>query len=69
MLAQDPSSGQDCLLIGFYGHPETSKRSGSWSLLKALNPNPNLRWFCFDYFNEITYQGEKQGEPIFDPSG
>lgn len=29
---------RSCLITSFYEHPETTKRSGSWSLLNCLNP-------------------------------
>lgn len=44
-------SHDQCLFIGFYGHPETAKRAGNWSLLSRLQLNNNRDWFCFGDFN------------------
>lgn len=49
------------LINGFYGHPETAKRSNSWSLLKSLKLSKDTPWFCFGDFNEILSQREKVG--------
>lgn len=49
------------LLTNFYGHPEASKREGSWNLLPNLIHSSNTPWFCFRDFNEITSQSERWG--------
>jgi hypothetical protein len=44
---------------GFYGHPEASRRTESWALLRhlaSLSPEP---WLCLGDFNEIVCMGEK----------
>lgn len=69
MMAQDQISGQDWLISRFYGYPETSKRTHSWSLSRKLNPNLRTPWFCFSDFNEIISQDEKKNEPIPYPYG
>ena len=46
---------------GFYGHPETSKRGESWSLLVNLSARSRLPWVCMGDFNEISHRGEKVG--------
>ena len=45
----------------FYGHPETSKRVESWSLLVNLSTRSELPWVCMGDFNEISHRGEKVG--------
>ncbi|XP_042983266.1 uncharacterized protein LOC122312668 [Carya illinoinensis] len=54
----------DCIpwqFTGFYGHPETGKRNGSWELLKMLKPESRIPWVCAGDFNEILHQNEKVG--------
>jgi ribonuclease HI len=46
---------------GFYGHPDPSKRSESWSLLSLLKSFAPMPWLCVGDFNEITHQAEKSG--------
>ena len=46
---------------GFYGHPETAKRKGSWALLKYLKEISPLPWVCMGDFNEILSGDEKAG--------
>ena len=41
-------------LIGFYGHPNTAKRSESWALLKHLKEFSPIPWLCIGDFNKIT---------------
>lgn len=48
-------------LIGFYGHPDPSKRPEAWSLLRyiaRMDPSP---WICLGDFNEILSLVEKFG--------
>lgn len=47
--------------MDFYGHPEASKREGSWNLLPNLIHSSNTPWFCFRDFNEITSKSERWG--------
>ncbi|XP_040989049.1 uncharacterized protein LOC121236682 [Juglans microcarpa x Juglans regia] len=49
------------LLTGFYGHPETAKRKGSWELLQMLKPSSELGWCVIGDFNELISQDEKWG--------
>jgi exonuclease III len=46
---------------GFYGHPDTSKRRESWSLLKYLHQLSPSSWLCAGDFNEILEETEKWG--------
>lgn len=32
----------ECLITGFYGHSEASKKDSSWDLLRVLNSSNNL---------------------------
>jgi hypothetical protein len=48
-------------LMGFYGHPDPSKRMESWSLLSLLKNFAPIPWLCASDFNEITHQAEKPG--------
>lgn len=59
VTTRDLLIGRDWLITSFYGYPDASKRSSTWSLLKILNPNKWLPWFYFGDFNKITYQDEK----------
>ncbi|XP_042968949.1 uncharacterized protein LOC122301607 [Carya illinoinensis] len=54
-----PNSDKSWLLTGFYGHPNTAKRSETWQILKAIKPAPQVSWMCFGDFNEITCLSEK----------
>ena len=47
--------------IGFYGHPDTSKRYTSWQLLETLNTQCNMPWLVCGDFNEIVHPDEKLG--------
>lgn len=59
LLVKDTQTINEWLLTGFYGHPDSSKRSSTLNLLKALDPTSQLPWFCFKDFNEIATQHEK----------
>ncbi|OMO77956.1 hypothetical protein CCACVL1_14735 [Corchorus capsularis] len=52
--------------MSFYGHPETSRRSESWVLLKLLASRSSLPlpWMCAGDFNEILSNDEKIGGPL-----
>ena len=44
-----------------YGHPETSQRYHTWTLLKRLAVIFSLPWCCLGDFNEVLYLHEKSG--------
>ncbi|KAL0315227.1 UNVERIFIED_CONTAM: hypothetical protein Scaly_2876400 [Sesamum calycinum] len=46
---------------GFYGAPEASNRSSSWTLLRHLSRISTLPWVCGDDFNAIISDSEKDG--------
>lgn len=48
-------------LKGFYGEPETSRRSEGWNMLCMSCSKPKLSWCVFDYFNELLEVGDKNG--------
>ncbi|XP_075674814.1 uncharacterized protein LOC142644006 [Castanea sativa] len=48
-------------LTGFYGHPDTSKREETWTLLESLGSSNALPWLCLGDFNEIISHMEKAG--------
>ena len=39
---------------GFYGEPETHRRSEAWNKLRSLNARMNIPWICGGDFNEIV---------------
>ena len=43
----------------FYGHPETTKRGDSWTLLKRLQRYDDMPWLVVGDFNEILEASEK----------
>ena len=43
---------------GFYGEPETYRRSKAWSKLRSLNSRMNIPWICGGDFNEIVRKEE-----------
>ena len=50
--------------MGFYGHPDTTKRHESWAKLKHLKRSSSLPWLVIGDFNEIMGLSEKEGESI-----
>ena len=46
---------------GFYGEPETARRSEAWEKLRNLSSRKERAWLCCGDFNEITRQDEKLG--------
>ncbi|XP_042942790.1 uncharacterized protein LOC122276974 [Carya illinoinensis] len=60
-VVKEEDNGQTWQFTGFYGHPETAKRKGSWQLLEMLKPPTPMAWQCAGDFNEILHQKEKQG--------
>ncbi|XP_041025339.1 uncharacterized protein LOC121265718 [Juglans microcarpa x Juglans regia] len=58
-LIQEEGSGPTWQFTGFYGHPDTGKRSSSWQLLKMLKPTSSIAWLCAGDFNKILQQSDK----------
>lgn len=44
-----------------YGHPESSQKQHTWTLLKRLANLSSHLWCCFGDFNEIMHMHEKHG--------
>ncbi|KAJ0097106.1 hypothetical protein Patl1_28744 [Pistacia atlantica] len=61
-IVNQSTANQKFILTGFYGHPEASKRSSSWNLLRELKAQTNMAWLCVGDFNEICHQYEKFGD-------
>ncbi|KAJ0017174.1 hypothetical protein Pint_11951 [Pistacia integerrima] len=61
IIVNQPTANQKFILTGFYGHPDASKRTGSWNLLRELKAQSNMTWLCIGDFNEICHQYEKFG--------
>ena len=57
----DKNTSDQWHFTGFYGEPETTKRSEAWSKLRLLNSDPGIPWLCVGDYNEITRQDEKLG--------
>lgn len=64
LLLKREEDMNELLLTGFYGHPSTSQRDGSWQLLGMLKPSNDQAWICFGDFNEILHQHEKKGAAL-----
>lgn len=48
-------------MTSFYGHPITSKREETWSILESLGRANQLPWLYIRDYNEIVSQSEKSG--------
>lgn len=46
-------------LTGFYGEPETRRRSEGWNMLQMLSSKPKFPWYCFGDFNELLQIHDK----------
>ena len=57
----DKNTSNQWRFTGFYGEPETARRSEAWSKLRQLNFDSVMPWLCMGDFNEITRQEEKLG--------
>ena len=57
----DKTTSNQWRFIGFYGEPETAKRSDAWNKLRLLNYDSVIPWLCVGDFDEITRQKEKMG--------
>lgn len=51
-------------LTGFYGHPVTTARHLTWSLLCELHDESSLPWVVLGDFNELLHADEKDGGPV-----
>ncbi|KAG2724617.1 hypothetical protein I3760_01G026900 [Carya illinoinensis] len=56
----DESGSNRWLLSYFYGHPVTSLRNKTWSLLSSFKPAVG-GWGIIGDFNEVLYSDEKEG--------
>ncbi|XP_024171719.1 uncharacterized protein LOC112177688 [Rosa chinensis] len=54
-------SGIAWRLSGFYGHPTTSERHRTWTLLRELSTQSALPWIVVGDFNEVLHVAEKAG--------
>ncbi|KAL0454948.1 UNVERIFIED_CONTAM: hypothetical protein Slati_0834000 [Sesamum latifolium] len=52
---------QNWRFTGFYGHPDTASRKGTWDLLRKLSRCATRPWLCAGDYNEILSQNEKEG--------
>lgn len=57
----DDKIRKEVFITDFYGQPDTSKRSESWSLLSRINQGLDKPWCVIGNFNEITLQDKKVG--------
>ena len=57
----DKNTVQEWRFRGFYGEPETARKSEAWDSLRNLNHHLNTPWLCAGDFNELARQGEKLG--------
>lgn len=51
-------------LTGFYGHPTTSERYRTWSLLRNLSDESSLPWAVVGDFNELLHASKQIGGRI-----
>jgi hypothetical protein len=63
-IVKDEDGNPIWKLIGFYGHLESARGSESWALLQHLKTIQPTSWLCFENFNEILKQLEKEGASI-----
>lgn len=54
-------SNRSWRFTGFYGHPDQSQRTHSWTLLRRLAGMVDLLWVCMGDFNEVMADSEKFG--------
>ncbi|KAL0459962.1 UNVERIFIED_CONTAM: putative mitochondrial protein [Sesamum latifolium] len=50
--------------FGFYGEPDSSKRTDFWRLVRRLHSQSDRSWLCAGDFNEILGHSEKEGGPL-----
>ncbi|KAK3219283.1 hypothetical protein Dsin_013253 [Dipteronia sinensis] len=61
LLMETRDSRQKWRYTGFYGNPDQSQRSHSWTLLRRLAGMIDCSWVCMGDFNEIMFDSEKCG--------
>lgn len=49
-------------VMGYYGHPETSKRRLSWNLLRQLANINTLPWVCIGDYDDLLTSSKRRGE-------
>ncbi|KAM7270200.1 hypothetical protein ACFE04_029414 [Oxalis oulophora] len=50
--------------MGFYGYPESNRRSLSWDLLRQLSSFNHSPWLCIEDYNDILTSDEKVGGAV-----
>ncbi|KAL0462101.1 UNVERIFIED_CONTAM: LINE-1 retrotransposable element O protein [Sesamum latifolium] len=50
--------------FGFYGEPDSSKRTDFWKLVRRLHSQSDRSWLCAGDFNEILGHSKKEGSPL-----
>jgi hypothetical protein len=60
-IINGPKAGVNWKFIGFYGHPNPSRRHEAWTLLKFLARYDPLPWVCIGDFNEVANGTKKWG--------
>ena len=58
------NNGDVWRLTRFYGHPETSRREETWTLLESLSQVSDVSWQCIGDFNEITKASENKRDNV-----
>lgn len=61
LRTQDHNPTIQWYLTGIYGHPKTTKRTETWSLLSWIQEESSAPWCVIGDFNKIRYQNEKEG--------
>ena len=54
-------------VIGYYGYPESTRRSEAWAMLIQLSQISMLPWVCIGDFNDLLDQSEKRGTQCHPP--
>ncbi|KAG6667043.1 hypothetical protein CIPAW_01G073500 [Carya illinoinensis] len=60
-LIKEEENGHIWQFTGFYGHPETAKRSSSWQLLEMLKPHSHGMDVCRRFQQNSAPEGKTRG--------